>query len=281
MGKRILSTLLLWSLLLGSIYFWRLTAGVWLITILSLVAQNEIYNMANKLGWKAYRIYGLIIGGCLPLATYYKDILHAYTGGVVDDVTVMAIGFTLCALVGIRTGEVKDNFQRIGGTFIGILLIPYMMTFLIRIAQLFPETLVGLGMGCWVVMVGKFSDVGGLLVGSWIGKNKMAPQISPAKTWEGFFGGVLTSTVLGYLAVYLLPDFFPQNFYPWVAAICAIPIASMAVLSDLIESVIKRQAEVKDSGNLIPGIGGAFDLLDSLLLSAPVAFIILSFFAPA
>jgi phosphatidate cytidylyltransferase len=244
------------------------------------MAQNEVYNMAKKLGWKAYRVYGLIIGGCLPLAVYYQDFLHEYSGGVVDDATVMAVGFTVCALVGIRTREIKDNFQRIGGTFIGILLIPYMMTFYIRIVELFPNESVGLAVGLWVVVVGKFSDVGGLLVGSWLGKNKMAPKISPAKTWEGFAGGVLTSALLGYLLVFLLPDFFPENFHPWIAALCAVPIASMAALSDLIESVIKRQAEVKDSGNSIPGIGGAFDLVDSLLLSAPIAFILLSFFAP-
>jgi phosphatidate cytidylyltransferase len=278
--KRIISTIVLWGLLIGSIYLWGLTSAVWIITILSVMAQNEVYNMAKKLGWKAYRIYGLIIGGCLPLAAYYQDFLHEYSGGVVDDATVMAVGFTVCALVGIRTREIKDNFQRIGGTFIGILLIPYMMTFYIRIVELFPNESVGLAVGLWVVVVGKFSDVGGLLVGSWLGKNKMAPKISPAKTWEGFAGGVLTSALLGYLLVFLLPDFFPENFHPWIAALCAVPIASMAALSDLIESVIKRQAEVKDSGNSIPGIGGAFDLVDSLLLSAPIAFILLSFFAP-
>ena len=261
------------------LYFWRLTAVVWLITALAVVAQNEVYNMAKQLGWKAYRILGLIIGGCLPLATFYNDFLHNYTGGVVDDATVMAVGFTICALVSIRSREIKDNFQRIGGTFFGILLIPYMLTFYIRIVELFPHESMGLAAGIWVVIVGKFSDVGGLLFGSWLGKNKMAPKISPAKTWEGFIGGVLTSAALGYLAVYFFPDFFPTQFQPWITALCALPIAAMAALSDLIESVIKRQAEVKDSGKSIPGIGGAFDLVDSLLLSAPVAFILLSFFA--
>ena len=280
MGKRLISTILLWSLLLGIIYIGQLTAVVWLISALSIVAQNEIYNMAKKLDWKAYRVYGLVIGGCLPLVTYYEGWLREYTGGIVDDVTILAIGFTVCALVGIRTREIRDNFQRLGGTFIGILLIPFMMTFYIRIAQLFPNELVGIAVGCWVVLVGKFYDVGGLIFGSWLGKHKFAPKISPGKTWEGFAGGVFTSTVLGFLAVYFLPDYFPKNFHPWVAALCAIPIASMAAFSDLIESVIKRQAEVKDSGKCIPGIGGAFDLMDSLLLSAPVAFILLSFFAP-
>ena len=279
MGRRIISTIALWSILIGLIYVWGLTATVWLITLLAVIAQNEVYNMAKNLGWKPYRVYGLIIGGCLPLAAYYKDFLHEVSGGVVDDATVMAVGFTVCALVSIRNREIKNNFQRIGGTFFGILLIPYMLTFYIRIAELFPTETMGLAVGVWVVMVGKFCDVGGLLVGSWLGKHKFAPKISPAKTWEGFIGGIATSAILGYLAVHFLPDFFPAAFKPWIAAACAIPIAAMAALSDLIESVIKRQAEVKDSGKSIPGIGGAFDLVDSLLLSAPVAFILLSFFA--
>lgn len=280
MVKRIISSIVLWSVFIGSIYLWKMTVTVWLITLVAVMAQNEIYNMAKNLGWKAYRVYGLVIGGCLPLATHYEDFLHETTGGVVDESTVMAVGFTVCALVGMRTREIRDNFQRIGGTFIGILLIPYMLAFYIRIVTLFPDINVGMAVAFWAVVVAKFSDVGGLLVGRWLGKNKMAPKISPGKTWEGFFGGILTSALLGFLAVLLLRDLFPHNFTPGVATLCALPIAAMATLSDLIESVIKRQAAVKDSGKSIPGIGGAFDLVDSLLLSAPVAFLILSFFAP-
>lgn len=281
MGKRIASTFLLWGLLLTAIYFWQFDAAVWIITLVSLMAQNEIYNMAKKLGWKAYRAYGLVIGGCLPLATYYQATLREFSGGVIDDASVMAIGFAVCCLAGIRTREIKDNFQRIGGTFIGILLIPFMMTFFIRTYHLFENPHIGIGVGCWILAVSKFSDVGALLVGSWLGKNKMAPKISPAKTWEGLIGGILISCLVGFLIVDFLPDCFPPKFSPWISAVFAVPVATMAALSDLIESVIKRQAEVKDSGRSIPGIGGAFDLIDSLLLSAPVAYLIFSFYTPA
>ena len=279
MIKRLLSTAVLWTAVIVATYFGKLPAMVWIITAFSLIAQNELYNMAKKLGWKAYRVFGLIIGGCLPLATYYHEFLYELTGGVVDDTVVLAFGFIICALVGIRNRQVKDNFQRIGGTFIGLLLIPFMMSFYIRIAQLFPNETVGPVTSLWVVVVAKFSDVGAFLAGSCFGRNKMAPAISPGKTWEGLVGGILVACFMGYLVVLVLPDYFPAIFKPWMALCCAIPIATMAAFSDLIESVIKRQARVKDSGRSIPGIGGAFDLLDSLLLSAPMAFIILSFFA--
>jgi len=121
--------------------------------------------------------------------------------------------------------------------------------------------------------------VGGLLFGSWLGKHKLAPAISPGKTWEGLIGGIFSSMVVAGLGILVLPDLFPTKLTWYFAVLIAIPIATISALSDLLESVIKRQAEVKDSGKSIPGIGGAFDLIDSLLLSAPISFLLLSFFA--
>lgn len=279
MINRSLSTVALWSVLIGAIYFWRLPALVCIATVFSLIAQNELYNMSKQLGWKAYRAFGLVIGGCFLLATSWHEFLQEMTGGVVDDTVVLAIGCILGSLFGIRNRQIKNNFQRVGGTMIGLLLIPFMMSFYIRIAQLFPGDLVGPMTSLWVVGVAKFSDIGAFLAGSLLGKNKMAPEISPSKTWEGLIGGIFLGCLMGVLVVLGFPGYFPANFQPWMAACCSIPIAAMAASSDLFESVIKRQAGVKDSGKCIPGIGGAFDLLDSLLFSAPVAYILLSFFA--
>jgi len=276
--NRSLSTVALWSVLIGAIYFWKLPALACIATVFSLIAQNELYNMSKQLGWKAYRVFGLVIGGSFLLATAWHELLQEMTGGVVDDTVVLAIGCILGSLFGIRNRQIKDNFQRFGGTMIGLLLIPFMMSFYIRIAQLFPGDLVGPMTSLWVVGVAKFSDVGAFLAGSILGRNKMAPEISPSKTWEGLIGGIFLGCLMGYLAVLGFPGYFPANFQPWMAACCSVPIAAMAAFSDLFESVIKRQAGVKDSGKCIPGIGGAFDLLDSMLLSAPVAFILLSFF---
>ncbi len=280
MKKRILSTFLLWTILTVTLYYGGLFATAAIITLFGLIAQKELYNMSNKIGWKAQPIIGLIIGACLPMATYFQSDLHTLTSGIIDQSTVLALGFAVAAILGIRDGQIKDNFQSIGGTFLGVLLIPYMLCFLIKIVQLFPgNEVTGLLVGCWVVVVAKFSDVGGLLFGSWFGKHKMAPDISPNKTWEGIIGGVFSSVVMGALFNWYFNDHFPAAFTPLVSILIAIPIAAMAAISDLIESVLKRQANVKDSGKTIPGIGGAFDLMDSLLLSAPVAFILISMFA--
>jgi len=154
--KRIFSTLTIWTIVVVSMVFWKLSAGVWLITLVSLAAQNELYNMAEKLGWKAHRLVGLAIGGVFPVAVYYGKALQNLTGGIIDGITVLALGFAVAALLGLHGREIRDNFQRIGGTFIGVLFVPVMMTFYIKIALLFPPDTKGIVMAIYIVAVAKF-----------------------------------------------------------------------------------------------------------------------------
>ena len=100
----------------------------------------------------------------------------------------------------------------------------------------------------------------------------MSPNISPKKTWEGAVGGLLSSVLIGSVLAWACRDYLPHNFTPLLAGLLALPIAAIAVVSDLIESVIKRRADLKDAGHTIPGIGGIFDLSDSLILTAPVGW---------
>ena len=127
----------------------------------------------------------------------------------------------------------------------------------------------------WVVAVAKFCDVGALLTGLAIGRHPMAPKTSPKKTWEGAVGGVMVSMGVGALVAWLGRTWLPGAFTPLIAALIAAPVAAIAIVSDLVESVIKRRAALKDSGGGVPGIGGVFDLSDSLILAAPVAYFLL------
>jgi phosphatidate cytidylyltransferase len=104
------------------------------------------------------------------------------------------------------------------------------------------------------------------------GRHKMAPQISPKKTWEGAVGGVLVAMGVGALVAWLGRNELPPHLTPLVAAFLAAPVALVAIVSDLIESIMKRHAVIKDSGGTIPGIGGIFDLTDSLILTAPLGY---------
>jgi phosphatidate cytidylyltransferase len=119
------------------------------------------------------------------------------------------------------------------------------------------------------------SDVGGYAAGVLAGRHPMAPSISPKKTWEGFAGSVLTCVAGGVaFLTWLLPG------HPWQGALFGAAIAVSATLGDLGESMIKRDIGIKDMGHLLPGHGGLMDRLDSLLPSAPVAYLLLAAFIP-
>jgi phosphatidate cytidylyltransferase len=108
------------------------------------------------------------------------------------------------------------------------------------------------------------ADSGGYFVGRKFGKRKLAPAVSPGKTWEGFFGGFFTNLVVA-LVVIGVSDIAWQ----WVLAII-IPTSLISVLGDLLESMVKRHAGVKDSGTLLPGHGGIMDRVDAMAAAAPV-----------
>jgi hypothetical protein len=123
----------------------------------------------------------------------------------------------------------------------------------------------------WLVVVTKFSDMGAYLVGSLIGRHPMVPHISPKKTWEGFFGALIFSTggACGLLA--LMPEKL-ACFAQKDALILGPVLGFAAIIGDLAESIVKRSAEVKDSGRFLPGIGGALDLIDSILFTPHSCF---------
>jgi phosphatidate cytidylyltransferase len=128
----------------------------------------------------------------------------------------------------------------------------------------------------WLIVVTKFSDMGAYLTGSLIGKHPLVPHISPKKTWEGFFGALAFSAAGGCALVALLPNKL-QHLNLVHAGVLGVGLGFAAVVGDLAESIIKRSTDVKDSGSLLPGIGGALDLIDSILFTAPLMFFYLRF----
>ena len=128
----------------------------------------------------------------------------------------------------------------------------------------------------WLIVVTKFSDMGAYVTGSLIGKHPLVPHISPKKTWEGFFGALAFSAGGACALIALLPKQLALLNYTH-GIILGVGLGFAAVIGDLAESVIKRSADVKDSGNLLPGIGGVLDLIDSILFTAPLMFFYLRF----
>jgi phosphatidate cytidylyltransferase len=151
----------------------------------------------------------------------------------------------------------------------------WLFNFMTKIVYLTPRSSTGLVTGqfycLYLIVVTKFSDMGAYLTGMAIGKHPLIPHISPKKTWEGFFGALGLSLLasLGLFAV--MPGHL--SMLNWTHAIVlGLLLGFAAVIGDLAESIIKRSTGVKDSGNFLPGIGGALDLVDSLLFTAPLLF---------
>ncbi len=126
-----------------------------------------------------------------------------------------------------------------------------------------------------IMLVVMATDTGGYAVGARLGKHPMAPQISPKKTWEGMAGSIgLASAIAISLTVYLL------NSAWWIGLLLALSIVAAATCGDLIESLVKRDVGIKDMSSFLPGHGGAMDRLDSMLVAAPVSWLIMFLLIP-
>ncbi|MDR7300704.1 phosphatidate cytidylyltransferase [Haloactinomyces albus] len=120
------------------------------------------------------------------------------------------------------------------------------------------------------------SDTGGYASGVFLGRHPMAPRVSPNKSWEGFGGSMLTGVLVGALSIPLL-----LGGQWWEGMLFGAALVASSTLGDLMESLIKRDLDIKDMGNLLPGHGGLMDRMDSLLPSAVVAWMVLSWLVPS
>ena len=146
------------------------------------------------------------------------------------------------------------------------LLIPFLLSSLIRIACMDQGKLL---LGIPFIMA-FFSDTGAYFIGVLFGKHKMAPLVSPKKSWEGFFGGIAVAVLGMVLYGVILQQVFDWQIHPIIMTVYGVLGALGGVFGDLSLSVIKRQTGVKDYGNLIPGHGGILDRFDSVLITAPL-----------
>jgi phosphatidate cytidylyltransferase len=268
MKQRILSTFALWTTIIGLAVVFREGSVPWLLAIFGVAAQYELHELLGKTGYRPMRL-SLVLGFLLPIAVWFVPEHVAAT--VFPVFLLILLGSVLWHPVGAQ-GEMT-----VQPSVFSFLYIPYPFHFyglLVKSYVIHQQALAGICVVVWAVAVAKFSDVGGLLAGKWFGRNKLAPTISPGKTWEGVVGGMLLSCCLGIglASIFRSHELFPLKTAATFLAIIA--IVAMSVISDLVESAWKRYADVKDSGSCIPGIGGALDLIDSLIFAAPVTYII-------
>ena len=285
--RRLITSVILWTVILAALFSSSslVSDGVFLLIVvfLALAGLAEFYGLAEKRGLACFKWCGLLGGALLMVGTFLELIGKIGTQGSPARVNDFETGFIILFVLGLSVRQLvsKSNpsgITAIATTLLGLMYVPWLLNFIQKInfftfpASTEPET--GKYFLLYFILVTKFSDMGAYSVGSLIGRHKMIPRISPGKTWEGFAGAIVVSTAASLVFVHFFGDKMAgMNFLH--ATILGIVLSVTAVIGDLIESLFKREAGVKDSGTLFPGIGGILDLLDSLLFNAPIMYLYL------
>jgi len=224
---------------------------------------------SNILTWIA-AVAGLLVSCLVPssLAAPRAVMIVATAAGAV---LVMAI------LYASRGKTVEGVVASCGGTLFSFVYLGLLFGFVLALRREHSAWVV-----LWVILVTKSSDIGAYFTGRAIGRHKMIPWLSPGKTWEGAVGGVGLATIVGAAGAGLVP--MPGDhpgLMPWQGAILGASLAVVGQCGDLVASLLKRDAGLKDSSRALPGFGGMLDVIDSPLLAAPVAYWLLIAFASA
>jgi phosphatidate cytidylyltransferase len=190
------------------------------------------------------------------------------------DALTLALVATILAAVVWRIADGRAALRRdLAASILIAVYVPFLMSFAMLLQQPDPD-----GDGRWRVLCTLLavvlSDTGGYAFGVFLGRHKMAPSISPGKTWEGFGGSIVAAAVGSALLLYYLLDI---ALY-WGLLFGAV-ISVVAVIGDLSESMLKRDLRIKDMSNLLPGHGGVMDRLDSIVFAVPTAYLLFALIA--
>jgi len=280
--RRLASTVVLWTAIVAAMFSGNrfIAHGVFLVlmALLALAGMIEFYGLAEKRGLKCFKVSGVIGGVLLMVGTFLNVTGHLGTANgsparVNDFETTFLILFVLG--LGLRQLFARlnpDGLIAIAVTLFGLMYVPWLLNFIQKI--FFFPGVEGRYFLLYFILLTKFSDMGAYAVGSLIGRHKMIPRISPGKTWEGFAGAIVASTGASVVFVHFLGGHL-SGMNLRHAIVLGIILSVTAVVGDLIESLFKRECGAKDSGRVLPGIGGILDLLDSLLFNAPIMYLYL------
>ena len=266
--QRILSSFGLWGTLFLVLCFFGISGAVGLIILINILAQREFAKLLKT----SFRqtIFDITLG-LLFLLSYYFCSINNHCQDLTYALTLIVI-FNWSIFLG------KTALAFLTSLFC-FWYMPINLHFFLKIPELYVwENTTSLAVVVWIVLVTKLTDIGGFFVGCAVGKHHLAPLVSPKKTWEGVGGGMAFALVGNIVSFLFVSKYFPQTFTFGKSLIFTLVMAWGSVVSDLLESLLKRQVQTKDSGRSIPGIGGILDLIDSLLLNAPLAYILFKHF---
>src|SRR5882724_3683498 len=279
--RRLISSVILWTIVLIGLFSSNQLISNFLflliIVVLAVTGLAEFYGLAQKRDLVCFKGWGIVGGLLLMIGTFLNLTGRIGTSGSPARVNDFETSFLILFVLGLCLRQFFSRSNTAGilaisTTLFGLMYVPWLLNFIQKI-NFFPGV-DGHYYLLYFMLITKFSDIGVYTVGSLIGKHKMILRISPGKTWEGFAGAIVVSTLASLIFTHFLGH--KMHGMNWKHTIILGVILSVsAVVGDLIESLFKREAGVKDSGNFFPGIGGILDLLDSLLFNAPLMYMYL------
>jgi phosphatidate cytidylyltransferase len=263
MKTRAITAFFFTLVMLGSVFFGADVFTVFYL-LLSLAGLYEFYKLVNTAGIKPNKGFGLANGfflfGYIAAFPFFP-----FTGKYL----LLAIPIAFLVFILELYRKDKNPFTNIGYTFLGLVFVVvpfgffYSLGFLVNLEYNYHVPLSFMLM-LWA------SDTGAYLFGRKLGKTKLFERHSPKKTWEGFGGGIFMSVLVAVIVSFL----FKEIALPvWIGM--AVIIVSLGTLGDLVESMLKRSLDVKDSGTILPGHGGLLDRFDGLLIAAPMVYVYL------
>ncbi|MFC1576675.1 phosphatidate cytidylyltransferase [Candidatus Omnitrophota bacterium] len=260
------------ALILTAVWIIMFFLPNWTFCLLTAVligaSLYEFFTMLERKGVFVNKYFGMAAGIAIPIATHLQ--LGERYMNLEPLLIVMACLFTV-VLQFIRRERTKDHLTNIALTLFALFYIAWFFSFFIKIKYL-PN---GAWLVAFLVMVTKAGDVGAYFIGKKLGKSPLIARISPKKTKEGAVGGLLLSVVVAVLCKSFLPDFsFLQVIF------LGFLLGIIGQIGDLAESLFKRDFDVKDSGQHVPGLGGALDIIDSLLFTAPIFYFYITVLLP-
>lgn len=258
-GLRAVTGVILAAVILAVLLFTPLWAATLVVALLAGVAFYEHARMTPTLGWSE-TVVGVIFCVLLMPLTYWGGLQAAIAG--------MVLALLITGFICMAAGPPAIAIEKTALIAFGYIYIAAPLACLVGLLQL-PN---GIRWAVFLLVIVALTDIGGYFVGSLTGRHKLVPRISPNKTWEGLFGGLIIAGAGGVLLF---------NFWPpmeiaevWQMVIFSLVVSLSSVAGDTFESALKRIRGVKDSGKILPGHGGMLDRIDSYLIALPTILLL-------
>jgi len=261
MKTRAITAFFFTIVMLGSIFLGAYTFSIFYLA-LSTMALMEFYKLVNTTGAKPNFRMGLVLSVLIFSILVAHQLIKFESKYLILIVPLLFLVF----IMELYQRE-KMPFANISYTFIGLIYITVPFCFYYALGFMNAGNGYNFHLPLAFLLMLWASDTGAYLFGRKLGKTRLFERHSPKKSWEGFFGGVLTSVVVAFL---ISLQFTELNVMVWTGM--AVLVVSFGTLGDLVESMLKRSLDVKDSGTLLPGHGGVLDRFDGLLIAAPIVY---------